>query len=78
MSKEKAPKEVFEYKSTVKMFTKKEVFWKVLPWAIIFTVAIMTTGLAFGWTIRSDFDATIKKEVVNQVSSFTKELEAKQ
>jgi len=67
----KAPKEI-------KLYSRKDMFFKVLPWAIIFTAMIAIAGLSFGWTMRSDFDATIKQEVVEQVKDFTDGLEAKQ
>jgi len=67
----KAPKEI-------KLYSRKDMFFKVLPWAIIFTVIIAFAGLASGWTLRSNFDETIRNEVKTQVTSFTTELEAKQ
>ena len=63
----KAPKEP----KVVKNYTRKEVFFKVLPWGIIFTAIVAFSGLASGWTLRSDFDATIKAEVTTQVQSLT-------
>ena len=50
-----------------KTFTRKQVFFAILPWAIIVACAVFTLGAGVGWTGKSNIDSTIHAEVVTQV-----------
>ena len=50
--------------------TKQPKFYQkaLFPWAIIVLAATLFSGMALGWTLRSDQAASIKAEVASQVA----------
>lgn len=57
-------------KQTKQETVKKVKFYKKasFPWALIVAALIFFSGLASGWTLRSDQAASIKAEVASQVA----------
>jgi len=54
-------------------FEEKKTPWykrAIVPWLVIFTVAVFVAGTVFGWSQRSDFSNEVKNEVrsIQQVS----------
>lgn len=43
-------------------YNTKQIFWAILPWAIIALVAVGFAGTVFGWTMRSGDDGRIRSE----------------
>jgi len=58
MSKETKSTEVKELKT----YNKKQVFFAMLPWAIIVLVSVAFIGLVVGWTLRSNDQCRIESQ----------------
>jgi len=52
-------------------YTKKQVAIALLPWSIIVTMVLVSTGAFIGWTLRSNFYSEISQQVSSIVEAKT-------
>ena len=52
--------------------TKLKVAKALAPYTVLLVLVAVAAGVMAGWFMRSDFDNTIRTEVVNQYSELTK------
>ena len=53
--------------NTPKTFTIKQIVKGLAPYMVIVIMITVFAGTVFGWTIRSDFDETVRSAVTTQV-----------
>lgn len=52
-----------------KTYSRKVIAKALFPYIIIYTIIVIAGGVVIGWTLRSDFENTVRSEVRTQVKA---------
>ena len=57
-----------------KNYTVKQIAIGLLPWTLFVVLTFVFIGAVIGWTSRSDFDNTIREQVILQVNKLKEKI----